>query len=459
MFNKMLIANRGEIAVRIIRACMELGIKTVAVYSEADKESLHARLADEAFCIGPPQLEQSYLNIPNIISVCEISGAEAVHPGYGFLSENPQFAEICKSCNITFIGPAADVIKSLGDKAKARQLVSDIGLSVIPGIERAVKDEKEAASIAKKVAYPVILKASAGGGGRGMRIVRNSAELMQSFRTASSEAKSAFGDTSMYVEKYLEKARHVEFQILADRYGNIVHLGERDCSIQRRHQKLIEETPCPSLSARKREQMGKAAVTIAGAVGYESAGTIEFLLDREGNFFFLEINTRIQVEHPVTEMVCGVDLIKEQIGIAAGQALSIAQGDFEMDGHAIEFRINAEDPARNFLPQAGTIEMFHPPGGPGVRVDTHVYTGYNVPVHYDSLLAKLVVWGRTRKEAILRAQRALKEFIIIGLETTIPFHLEVLDNLDFHNGKIFTEFISCGIVDDGERGNGEQTRA
>lgn len=459
MFNKILIANRGEIAVRIIRACKELGIRTVAVYSEADKEALHTKLADEAYCIGPPQPEKSYLNIPHIISVAEIAGVDAIHPGYGFLAENPQFVEICESCNITFIGPSAIAIRRLGDKALARKMVIDSGLAVIPGTESSIKDEKEALQIASKVTYPVILKASAGGGGRGMRIAHNKSELEQSIKTASSEAKVAFADANIYLEKYVENARHVEFQILADKYGNVAHLGERDCSIQRRHQKLIEETPCLSLSKRKRREMGDVATTIVRDIGYENVGTIEFLLDDKGNFFFLEINTRIQVEHSVTEMVTGFDLIKEQISIAAGNRLDFKQSDVSTQGHAIEFRINAEDPNNNFLPQGGVIEFFNPPGGPGVRVDTHIYTGYKVPINYDSLLAKLIVWGRTREEAIARSKRALDEFMIVGLATTIPFHLEMLENPDFRQGRIFTESISRGMLNKGEGENGEQARA
>jgi len=458
LFEKILVANRGEIAVRVIRACKELGIGTVAVHSEADKNSLHSKLADEAFCIGPAQPEHSYLNVPQIISVAEVAGVDAIHPGYGFLAENPQFVEICESCNITFIGPPASVISQLGDKAAARQLVMNAGLPVLPGTENAVKNEQDALSVAKKVSYPVIVKASLGGGGRGMRVVRNSKELRQSLKTASNEARVSFGDTNVYLEKYVENARHVEFQILADKYKNVVHLGERDCSIQRRHQKLIEETPCSALSKRKRKEMGDVAVAIARAVDYENAGTVEFLLDQKGNYYFLEINTRIQVEHPVTEMVTGIDLIKEQIRLAAGESLDLKQGSVDMNGHAIEFRINAEDPKRNFLPQGGLVELFNPPGGPGVRVDSHIYSGYEVPSYYDSLLAKLIVWGRTREEAIMRSKRALGEFIIVGLATTIPFHLDILDNADFKRGHVFTEFVSQGILNNGAGGNGEQAR-
>lgn len=456
MFDKILIANRGEIAVRVIRACKELGIGTVAVYSEADKNSLHAKLADEAYCIGPSQPAQSYLNIPHIISTAEVSGADAIHPGYGFLAENAQFAEICSSCEITFIGPPAHVIKQLGDKTVARSLVMNLGLPVIPGTESSVKDEGGAIDVARDIEYPVMVKAAAGGGGRGMRIVQDDSELLGCLRTAAGEAKISFGDGSIYMEKYLERARHIEFQILADKHGNVMHLGERDCSVQRRHQKLIEECPCPVLSAKKRKEMGEAAVQISKKVGYENAGTIEFMLDHEDNFYFLEVNARVQVEHPVSEMVSGVDIVKEQICVAAGEPLDMQQSDLRLFGHAIEFRINAEDPDNGFLPRGGLVELYNPSGGPGVRVDTHLYSGYEVPTQYDSLLAKLIVWGRNRDEAIKRSRRALEEFIIVGPKTTIPFHLKVLDNPLFVEGRVFTNFVTDVILSKSGGDNGKQ---
>lgn len=457
MFEKVLIANRGEIAVRVIRACRELGIKSVAVYSEADKESLHTKLADEAYCIGPHQLNQSYLNIPHIMSAAEVSGADAIHPGYGFLAENSQFAEICESCEITFIGPPPDVIKKLGDKSLAKKIVIEAGLPVLPGTDSVLGSEAELIHMAKEINYPLIIKASSGGGGRGMRIVHDKADLIKCINTAASEAGAAFGNSSLYMEKYVERARHVEFQILADKRGNIIHLGERDCSVQRRHQKLIEESPCPVLSDKKREEIGETAIKIAKAVGYENAGTVEFLLDEKGNYYFLEVNTRVQVEHPVTEMVTGRDIIKEQILLASGEDLDIKQSDVVLNGHAFEFRINAEDVKKNFLPKGGTIDLYNPPGGPGVRVDTHIYSGYEVPVFYDSLLAKLIVWGSNREEAIARSIRALDEFIIIGVETTIPFYLHVLNNDIFRKGQVFTEFVSAEFISDFiGGGNGEQ---
>lgn len=448
MFCKVLVANRGEIAVRIIRACKELGIPTVAIYSEADSEALHAQLADEAICIGPAQTHRSYLNIPNIISAAEITGADAIHPGYGFLAENPQFADICRSCHITFIGPPAEAIESMGHKSEARRRMVEAGIPVTPGTSGSITDGKEALKSAEKIGYPVIIKASAGGGGRGMRIAQNEKELLKFIQMAQSEAKAAFGNDDVYMEKYVQEPRHVEFQILADAHGNVIHLGDRDCSIQRRHQKLIEESPSPSISEETRKSMGEVAVKAAKAVGYVNAGTIEFLVEPDGSYYFMEMNTRVQVEHPVTEMVTGVDIIKEQIRIAAGEKLAYKQEDITQNGHAIEFRINAEDPSKGFMPAGGTVTLYNPPGGPGVRVDTHLYTGYLVPSYYDSLLAKLIVWGKDRDEAIDRGRRALEECVIMGLATTIPFHLEVLENAFFKRGEIYTNFISRRILND-----------
>jgi len=456
LFKKILIANRGEIAVRVIRACKELDIRTVAVYSEADKDSLHANLADESYCIGPPQAARSYLNVPQIISAAEVSGADAIHPGYGFLAENAQFAEICESCGIAFIGPPANIIRELGDKSLARKIVKNAGLSVLPGTESAVKGSKEAIRIASEISYPVMIKASAGGGGRGMRVVKDRSDLSKCLQAAASEAHASFGNSSIYLEKYIERARHIEVQILADKYGTVVHLGERDCSVQRRHQKLIEESPCSFLSKKKRDEIAQTAIAIAEAAKYENVGTIEFLLDEEEKFYFLEINTRVQVEHPVTEMVSGVDIIREQIRLAAGEPLDLKQNDVRLEGHAMEFRINAEDSKKNFMPNGGLVRLFNPPGGPGVRVDTHLYSGYEVPCFYDSLLAKLIVWARTRDEVIARSKRALEEFIIIGLETTVPFHLQVLDNARFREGDISTEFVSTEILEKAGGNNGEQ---
>lgn len=448
MFSKVLIANRGEIAVRVIRACKELGIPTVAIYSEADTEALHAKLADEAICIGPAQTHRSYLNIPNIISAAEVTGADAIHPGYGFLAENPQFADICRSCHITFIGPVAEAIETMGHKSEARRRMVEAGVPVTPGTSGSVSGEKEALSAAEKIGYPVIIKASAGGGGRGMRVAQNEKELVKFLQMAQSEAKAAFGNDDVYMEKYVNEPRHIEFQILADGHGNVIHLGDRDCSIQRRHQKLIEESPSPSINPEMRKEMGEVAVRAAKAVGYTSAGTIEFLVEPDGSYYFMEMNTRVQVEHPVTEMVTGVDIIKEQIRVAAGEKLSYTQDDIKQNGHAIEFRINAEDPSRDFMPAGGRVTLFNPPGGPGVRVDSHLYTGYDVPNYYDSLLAKLIVWGKDRNEAINRGRRALEECVVMGLATTIPFHLRVLDNAFFKKGEIYTNFISRRILNE-----------
>ncbi|HDI51157.1 acetyl-CoA carboxylase biotin carboxylase subunit [candidate division KSB1 bacterium] len=439
MFNKILIANRGEIALRIIRACKELGIKTVAVYSQADVDSLHVRFADEAVCIGPPPSSESYLNIPRLISAAEITNAEAIHPGYGFLAENSRFAEISQSCNIRFIGPSPEVIDKMGNKSLAKETMRKAGIPVIPGSEGVIKTVSEAKEIAKTIGYPVILKASAGGGGKGMRIVQDEEQLENAFETAQTEATAAFGNGDLYLEKFFVHPRHIEIQILGDDYGNVIALGERECSIQRKHQKLIEEAPSPAINQQLRDRICAAALKGAKAVGYTSAGTIEFLLDTDGNFYFMEVNTRIQVEHPVTEMVIGLDLVKEQIRLAAkGKLDSI---NYKMRGHAIECRINAENPTKNFMPSPGTITYFHIPGGPGVRVDTHAYAQYVIPPYYDSLLAKVIIHGRTREEALRRLQRALEEFVIEGVQTTIPFHLKVLEDERFRNGEYDINFL------------------
>lgn len=445
MFRKVLIANRGEIAVRIIRACRELGIRTVAVYSEADRNSLHVRLADEAFCIGPPPSGESYLNIPNIISTAELLGVDAIHPGYGFLAENPQFAEICEDCHITFIGPPSSAIAAMGNKARARELMRKAGVPVVPGSEGPVRSESKALEVAKSIGFPLIVKASGGGGGRGMRVVHNLEDLRMALQQAQTEAEAAFGDREVYLERYVTEPRHIEVQILADTKGNIIHLGERDCSIQRRHQKLIEESPAPRLHPGLRKALAKAAIRAAEAIGYVGAGTVEFLVDQENHFYFIEMNTRIQVEHPVTEMITGVDLVKEQIRIAAGEPLRISQRDVTFTGHAIECRINAEDPRNDFRPSPGTVTTFIPPGGPGIRVDTHVYSGYTIPPYYDSLIAKVIAWGKDREEAISRMKRALQEFEIGGVKTTIPFHLRVLENAFFRRGEIYTNFVQRRI--------------
>jgi len=441
MFDRILIANRGEIALRIIRACKELGIETVAVYSQADEHSLPVQHADEAVCIGKAPSTESYLQIPQIISAAEICDVDAIHPGYGFLAENAHFAEICNNCNIKFIGPGPEPIKALGDKAMARETMVKAGVPITPGSEGEITAEKEAKKLARKLEYPVIIKASAGGGGRGMRIAHNDASLIQGFHAARTEAERAFGNGAVYIEKYIENPRHIEFQILADEHGNVVHLGERDCSIQRRHQKLIEETPSPVLTPELRKKMGDAAVKAAQAADYTNAGTIEFLLDRDGNFYFMEMNTRIQVEHPVTEAVTGIDLIKEQIKIAAGEKLAFSQQDIQFNGHAIETRINAENPFNNFTPSPGRIDFYVPSGGIGVRIDSHVYTGYIIPPHYDSMIAKLIVHAGNRAEAISRSNRALDEFVIEGVETTIPFARFIIGTKDFLAGNYDTGYI------------------
>ena len=440
MFSKLLIANRGEIAVRIIRACRELGVRTVAVFSQADADSLHVQLADEAVCIGPPQAIQSYLKVAAIISAAEITGAEAIHPGYGFLAENPRFAEVCEGCGIRFIGPPAASIQMMGDKAAARRMAAAHGVPVLPGSQHPVRDLEEAKRLAREIGYPLIVKASAGGGGKGMRVVAAPEGLESALATAAAEAAAAFGDAAVYLERYLPDPRHVEIQILMDSHGQGVHLGERDCSIQRRHQKLLEEAPSPALTDALRQAMGRAALSVAEAAGYRNAGTVEFLLDERGNFFFMEMNTRIQVEHPVTEMVTGLDLVKAQVRIAAGEPLPVAQTDVRLEGHSLECRINAEDPDR-FLPSPGKLTNFRAPGGPGVRVDSHAYVGYVVPPYYDSLLGKVIVHGHDREEAILRMQRALDETLIQGVQTTIPFHQKVLRHPDFLAGRTSTRFV------------------
>jgi acetyl-CoA carboxylase biotin carboxylase subunit len=440
MFRKVLIANRGEIALRVIRACRELGIETVAVYSEADRESLHVRFADDDVCIGPPPARDSYLKIPRLIAAAEITGADAIHPGYGFLAENAEFAETCAASNITFIGPTAEQIRVMGDKAAARRAMSDVGVPIIPGSPGPVEDPDAALEFAGSIGFPVIIKAAAGGGGKGMRVARDADDFARSFQLARSEALSAFGNGDVYVEKYLARPRHIEFQILGDKHGNVIHLGERDCSVQRRHQKLIEEAPSPAMTPELRERMGAAAVAGAKSIDYVGAGTIEMLLDEDRSYFFMEMNTRIQVEHPVTEMLTGVDLVKEQIRVAAGEPLSVLELP-PLRGHVIEVRVNAEDPSRNFQPSPGKIQTFHPPGGPGVRLDTHVYSGYTVPPYYDSLLAKLICQGRTRDEAIARMRIALDSFIIEGVTTTIPFLGRVMQNDRFKAGEVDTKFL------------------
>ncbi|MFA5060449.1 MAG: acetyl-CoA carboxylase biotin carboxylase subunit [Candidatus Omnitrophota bacterium] len=441
MFSKILIANRGEIALRVIRACKELNIRTVAVYSKADRESLHVRFADEAVCIGDAPSKESYLNIPAIISAAEITDVEAIHPGYGFLSENAHFAEICESCHITFIGPTPQTIRAMGDKVAARETMRKIGVPLCPGGDSTVKSKEEAIKIAKKIKYPVIIKAAAGGGGKGMRVCHNDISLVSSVTLAQNEAEVAFGNPAVYIEKYINDPRHVEFQIMADNYGHIIHLGERDCSIQRRHQKLLEESPSPALDEKLRRKIGEVAVKGAKAVNYRGVGTIEFLLDSDGSFYFMEMNTRVQVEHPVTEMVTGIDIVKQQICLAAGAKLKIKQDDVKLKGAAIECRINAEDPENNFMPCPGKIESLNLPGGPGVRVDTHIYPGYVISPFYDSMVAKLITYGRNRDEAIRIMLRALEEFYISPIKTTIPLHIEILNNPSFLKGQVSTHFL------------------
>jgi acetyl-CoA carboxylase biotin carboxylase subunit len=440
MFKKILIANRGEIALRVIHACRELGIKTVAVYSEADENSLHVRFADEDVCIGPPRSAESYLNVPAIISAAEITGADAIHPGYGFLSESAYLAEVCEACHIRFIGPDPSVIKLLGDKARAKKAMKKAGVPMLPGSDGPVTGDEQALKVAKDIGYPIIIKAVAGGGGRGMRVVQNPGELPNALRTAQREAEAAFGNGDVYVEKYLQNPRHIEFQIIGDHHGNVVHLGERECSIQRRHQKLIEESPSPALSDKIRKKMGSVVVDAAKAVQYTNAGTFEFLMDGDGRFYYMETNTRLQVEHPVTEMVTGIDIVKEQIRIAAGERLSFKQSEVTFTGHSIECRVNAEDPD-TFAPSPGTIHAFSVPGGPGVRVDTFAHAECTVPPYYDSMIAKIIVHGRDRQEAIARMRRTLDMTVIEGISTSVPLHLKILNEADFQAGRLSTSFM------------------
>ena len=441
MVEKVLIANRGEIALRIIRSCRELDIATVAVYSTVDKKALHVQLADEAVCVGDSISNKSYLNIPNILAAATSRGVDAIHPGYGFLAENDKFAEMCNDHGITFIGPSPNAIRSMGDKSTAKETMERVGVPTVPGSKGLLSSVEEAYEMAQEIGYPVIIKATAGGGGRGMRLVENKANLEKMFKAAQGEAEAAFGNDGLYMEKFIKKPRHVEIQILADRSGNVVHLGERDCSVQRRHQKLLEESPSPAINHSLRKKMGNAAIAAAKSISYEGAGTVEFLVDDDNNFYFMEMNTRIQVEHPVTEMVTGVDLIAEQIKIAGGKNLEFTQDDIQLNGHAIECRINAEDPSHNFRPSPGKITGWLPPGGPGVRVDSHVYTGYEIPPFYDSLIGKLIVWGKDRNTAIKRMNRALNECAVTGIPTTINFHLSLLNKRKFMEGKIHTKYV------------------
>ncbi len=448
MFSKILIANRGEIALRVIRACREMGIQTVAVFSAADRESLHVRFADEAVCIGPAKSSESYLNIPAIISAAEVTDVDAIHPGYGFLAENAHFAEICESCNIHFIGPTPETIRLMGDKVQARETMRKMGVPLTPGAQGVVKDQQQALDIAKQIKYPVIIKAAAGGGGKGMRVCHNDVTLTSAFAMARKEAEANFGNPDVYIERYITDPRHIEFQVLADMHGNVIHLGERDCSIQRRHQKLIEEAPSPALTPELRKKMGDAAVKAAEASHYHGVGTVEFLLDAAGEFYFMEMNTRIQVEHPVTEMVTGIDLIKEQIRAAAGEKLTISQEDVVIRGASIECRINAEDPKNNFMPSPGKIELLNLPGGRGVRVDTHIYPGFSIVPFYDSMVAKLIVHAATRAEAIRIMRRALEEFHISPIKTTIALHMDILDHPLFIEGKVSTHFLEKHMKND-----------
>ena len=456
MFNKVLIANRGEIALRVIRACHELNIKTVAVYSTADELSLHVKFADEAVCIGPPPSRDSYLNIPNIIAAGEITGADAIHPGYGFLSESAQFSKICKENGFTFLGPDPEIIDSMGNKAKAKQTMKAAGVPVVPGGEGILEGPEDALEKANQVGYPIMLKASAGGGGRGMRLVKEESEVIAAYKSANQESLKAFGNGDIYIEKFIENPRHIEVQILADTHGNAIHLGERECSIQRRHQKLIEESPSPIVDEETRKKIGETAVAGARAVNYVGVGTIEFLMDKQKNFYFMEMNTRIQVEHPVTEMVTGVDLIKQQIKMHAGSECPGVLNDFQLRGHAIECRINAEDPTNNFMPFPGEITSFHMPGGKGVRVDSHAYAGYVIPTHYDSMIGKIIVHAKNRDRAIIRMQRALEETIIGGPKTTIPYQMAIMKDETFKSGEFDTSFLETFNYDPEEESNKEE---
>ncbi|ABX07999.1 acetyl-CoA carboxylase biotin carboxylase subunit [Prochlorococcus marinus] len=438
---KVLIANRGEIALRILRSCRELGISTVAVYSTIDRNALHVQLADEAVCVGDSPSNKSYLNVPNILAAATSRGVDAIHPGYGFLAENDRFAEMCSDHGIVFVGPSANAIRSMGDKATAKSTMMKVGVPTVPGTDGLLSSSEEAAFLASEMGYPVMIKATAGGGGRGMRLVNGPDSIEDLFKAAQGEAEAAFGNPGLYMEKFIDRPRHVEVQILADRHGNVVHLGERDCSIQRRHQKLLEESPSPALDSQLRIKMGEAAVSAAKSIKYEGAGTVEFLLDRQGNFYFMEMNTRIQVEHPVTEMVTGVDLIAEQLRIAGGDSISFQQDEIQLRGHAIECRINAEDSTHNFRPSPGRITGWLPPGGPGVRVDSHVYTGYEIPPFYDSLIGKLIVWDHDRDSALKRMRRALNECAVTGIPTTIDFHLKLLNRDDFLKGDVHTKYV------------------
>ena len=447
MFDKILVANRGEIAVRIIRACREMGIKTVAVYSEADRDALHTMLADEAICIGPAASSQSYLNMERILSACVVTQADAIHPGFGFLSENARFAELCEKCSIAFIGPSAEIINRMGNKSEARKTMIEAGVPVVPGSREPVFTVEEGLKTAKEVGFPVMIKASSGGGGKGMRISRSEEDFEVNFQSAQMESIKGFSDNTMYIERFVERPRHIEFQILADRFGNVIHLGERDCSIQRRHQKVLEESPSIAISDELRKRMGETAVRAAKAVGYENAGTIEFLLDKEKNFYFMEMNTRIQVEHPITEEVTDLDLVKEQIRIAAGEPLSLKQEDVKISGHAIECRINAENPEKNFMPCPGMITDIHLPGGRGVRVDTAVYNNYRIPPNYDSMILKLIVRGKDRPSAIAKMRSALGELVIEGINTNLDFQYDIINNKDFEEGNVDTDFIPSHFPD------------
>lgn len=448
MFKKILIANRGEIAVRIIRACRELGIQTVAVYSEIDKDALHTQLADEAVCIGPAAPKDSYLNMINILSACVVSGAEAIHPGFGFLSENPKFAKMCEECNIKFIGPDYQTMELMGNKAKAREIMKFSGVPVVPGYEGKIKDENHALELAKEIGYPIMIKASAGGGGKGIRIANNDEEFLLGYKTAKAEAKACFGDDTLYLEKFIQKPKHIEFQILADEYGHVIHLNERECSMQRRNQKVLEEAPSNVLNPQMREKMGEIAKTAALAVDYKNAGTIEFLFDKDNNFYFMEMNTRIQVEHPITEMITGIDLVKEQLRIASGEKLRFTQDDIKIKGHAIECRVNAEDPEHEFRPCPGIIDELCIPGGMGVRIDSAIYAGYKIPHCYDSMIAKVITFGEDRNEAIVKMNRALSEFAVGGVKTNIDFDLSILQTKQFLQGEYDTTFLSEMMVKD-----------